>query len=80
VRYLTIEDGRTVERDTNDDRVDELLTALKRSVDDKRWGQVRSDTLVIWEGTKTLWGTLAGNEKQLCDFDSNGQLVGGNDF
>jgi hypothetical protein len=44
---------------------------------DPRFNTVTHSTVVIWEGEPTTWGSLSQNEKQSCEFDADGRLVGG---
>jgi hypothetical protein len=48
--------------------------------EDKRWLEVDDSTPVIWEGELTTWGNLAGNERDMCDFNKDGVLEGGFPF
>lgn len=41
---------------------------------------VNAETPVIWEGELTTWGSLAGNERQMCEFNNDGVLEGGFPF
>lgn len=49
---------------------------LRGLLNDVRWAGVTDDTPVFFDGRWTEWGTLAGNERQECAFNADGDLIG----
>jgi hypothetical protein len=77
---VTIVDCKVVEVRPEDVLLDQLRASIALTEKDKRWLSVTDRTPVLWEGELTTWGSLAGNEKSMCDFNADGVLKGGFPF
>ena len=77
---VTIIDCEVVEVRPEDVLLDQLRESIERTEKDKRWLAVNDRTPVLWEGQPVTWGSLAGNEKDMCDFNRAGVLEGGFPF
>lgn len=58
----------------------QLEKSVAMTAENKLWLSVNDRTPVLWEGKPTTWGNLSGNEKDCCDFNSEGVLTGGFPF
>lgn len=57
-----------------------LRLKLRAQLEDVRWAGVTDETPVFFDGEWTCWGSLAGNERQMCTFTPDGDLVGCSPF
>jgi hypothetical protein len=73
---VTIVDCKVVEVRPEDVLLDQLRESIALTEKDPRWLSVTDRTPVLWEDVMTTWGSLAGNERSMCDFNEDGVLEG----